>query len=32
VLCYVDGYSVLEAARLLGKSAEAVESQAIRVR
>jgi len=26
VLCYVDGYSVAEAARLLGKSAEAVES------
>ena len=26
VLCYVDGYSVPEAARLLGKSAEAVES------
>jgi DNA-directed RNA polymerase specialized sigma24 family protein len=32
VLCYVDGYSVPEAARLLDKSAEAVESQAIRVR
>jgi RNA polymerase sigma-70 factor (ECF subfamily) len=26
VLCYVDGYSVSEAARLLGKSVEAVES------
>jgi RNA polymerase sigma-70 factor (ECF subfamily) len=26
VLCYLDGYSVPEAARLLGKSAEAVES------
>ena len=26
VLCYVDGYSVPEAARLLGKSIEAVES------
>jgi RNA polymerase sigma-70 factor (ECF subfamily) len=26
VLCYVDGYSVPEAARLLGKSTEAVES------
>lgn len=26
VLCYIDGYSVPEAARLLGKSAEAVES------
>ncbi len=26
VLCYVDGYSVPEAARLLGKSVEAVES------
>ena len=26
VLCYVDGYSVPEAAQLLGKSAEAVES------
>jgi RNA polymerase sigma-70 factor (ECF subfamily) len=26
VLCYVDGYSVREAARLLGKSADAVES------
>ncbi len=26
VLCYVDGYSVPETARLLGKSAEAVES------
>ena len=26
VLCYVDGYSVSEAAQLLGKSAEAVES------
>jgi RNA polymerase sigma-70 factor (ECF subfamily) len=26
VLCYVDGYSVAEAAQLLGKSAEAVES------
>jgi len=26
VLCYVDGYSASEAARLLGKSAEAVES------
>jgi RNA polymerase sigma-70 factor, ECF subfamily len=26
VLCYLDGYSVAEAARLLGKSAEAVES------
>ncbi|MGN6795303.1 MAG: RNA polymerase sigma factor [Streptosporangiaceae bacterium] len=26
VLCYIDGYSVPEAAQLLGKSAEAVES------
>ena len=26
VLCYVDGYSVGEAAQLLGKSTEAVES------
>jgi RNA polymerase sigma-70 factor (ECF subfamily) len=26
VLCYLDGYSIAEAARLLGKSAEAVES------
>jgi RNA polymerase sigma-70 factor, ECF subfamily len=26
VLCYLDGYSVPEAARMLGKSAEAVES------
>jgi RNA polymerase sigma-70 factor (ECF subfamily) len=26
VLCYLDGYSVAEAARLLGKSVEAVES------
>ena len=26
VLCYVDGFSVLEAAKLLGKSVEAVES------
>jgi RNA polymerase sigma-70 factor (ECF subfamily) len=26
VLCYLDGYSVAEAARLLGKSTEAVES------
>jgi RNA polymerase sigma-70 factor (ECF subfamily) len=26
MLCYVDGYSVAEAARLLGKSVEAVES------
>jgi RNA polymerase sigma-70 factor (ECF subfamily) len=26
VLCYLDGYSVAEAARLLGKSAQAVES------
>lgn len=26
VLCYVDGYSVPEAARLLGKSVEGVES------
>jgi RNA polymerase sigma-70 factor (ECF subfamily) len=32
VLCYVDGYSVPEAARLLGKSAEAVESLLVRGR
>jgi RNA polymerase sigma-70 factor (ECF subfamily) len=32
VLCYVDGYSVPEAARVLGKSVEAVESLLARAR